>query len=132
MEQMYEQIPVGEYRAPCEVRGLVAKALDEAQAKHGKYFASWHEVYGVLAEEVMEVQTELRILEAAMGHLIHAIHDTDESAISADLYAVCQRAELAASEAVQVAAVVVKALMSKGEWQNRDHPDGRPGTGDAV
>ena len=69
MEQMYEQIPVGEYRAPCEVRGLVSKALDEARGKHGNFFASWHEAYGVLAEEVMEVQMELRVLEAAMDHL---------------------------------------------------------------
>lgn len=115
MEQMYEKIPVGEYRAPCEVRGLVAKALDEAQAKHGKYFASWHEAYGVLSEEVMEVRQELRMIEAAMGDLIHSIHDHDDVGIQEDLSVLFRHAELAACEAIQVAAVCAKAKNQQGE-----------------
>lgn len=104
MEQMREQI-----------RPHVERALAYAREKHGETFASWHEAYGVLSEEVMEVQQELRMLEAAMGDLIHSIHDNDYVGIQEDLSVIFRRAELAACEAIQVAAVCAKAKNQRRE-----------------
>lgn len=104
MEQMRE-----------EIRPLVERALAYAREKHGHDFASWHEAYGVLSEEVMEVRQELRMIEAAMGDLIHSIHDHDEAGMQEDLSVILRHAELAACEAIQVAAVVLKAKGINGK-----------------
>lgn len=104
MEQMREQI-----------RPHVERALAYAREKHGETFASWHEAYGVLSEEVMEVRQELRMIEAAMGDLIQSIHEHDEVDIQLDLSEIFRHAELAACEAIQVAAVCAKAKGSNGE-----------------
>lgn len=103
MEQMREQ-----------VRPLVEKALQDARAKHGRTFASWHEAYGVLSEEVMEVRQELRMLETAMDDLMNSIHGHDDVGIQQDLSVIFRHAELAACEAIQVAAVVAKAKNQNG------------------
>ena len=88
---------------------IVQEELTRARVNHGSTYASMHEAYGVLSEELYEVGIEYREIVAYEGMLISAIHKGDEKLLRSELDTICNRAIKAACELVQVAAVCKKA-----------------------
>ena len=81
----------------------------DAKRVHGEYYASAHEGYGVLMEELHEAAVELRDLDSLIREqLIEDIHENDDQAIIDTLYDVELYARKLACEAIQVAAVARK------------------------
>lgn len=77
---------------------------------HGEVFASLHEAYGVLAEELYEAGIEVKAVNGDAARIVELIHRDDGIGLVSALYAIEQRAILAACEMVQVAAVCAKAM----------------------
>lgn len=48
---------------------VVLERLERADEKHGEAYSSWHEAYGVLAEEVAELFDEIREQDANPHHI---------------------------------------------------------------
>lgn len=89
------------------VTTLVCEETQRAKENHGEKYASLHEGYGVLAEEVWEAGKELQMIEAYKQAVLSAIH-LDNDQIGAWLREVERAAINAACECIQVAAVARK------------------------
>lgn len=91
-----------------EMRGVVDHEVARAMERYGKGYASDHEGYGVMAEEIWEAEKELRDVRKAQNLLLQAIHAGDEEALRNMLEFLQESAILAACECAQVAAVASK------------------------
>lgn len=90
------------------IAALVACEADRARDLHGRTYASHHEGYGVLAEEVQEAEEELSELRDSMQHLLRYIRVSCDPGIRLTLSAIKDSAIRAAAELTQVAAVCQK------------------------
>lgn len=91
------------------VGAAVMTELTDAKRTHGEKYASAHEGYGVLAEELHEAAAELRDLDSLIREqLMNDLHDNDLSGMICDLADVDLLARHLACEAIQVAAVARK------------------------
>lgn len=84
--------------------------LRRIKQEHGEIYASIHEAYGVLAEEMHEAELEYVCAKDFFADLIESIHQGRRTMIDSDLEAIEGYAIKAACELVQVAAVCRKAL----------------------
>lgn len=103
-----------------DITDAMQKELARAQANHGPTYASMHEAYGVLTEEIYEAGIEYREVTAYEGMLLSAIHKGNSKLLRDELTTIHYRALQAACEMVQVAAVCSKALATL------DKPEARP------
>jgi hypothetical protein len=87
---------------------LVSDELDRASKLHGKTFASTHEGFGVIAEELQEVGDELEIVEGYLSTMLTFIRDEDKQRIVDVADCLRDRAVNAAAELIQVAAMCEK------------------------
>jgi hypothetical protein len=92
------------------VNGLVNKELETANSKK-PLFHSPHEAYGVIEEEFSEMADEAQQMGKAFEGFRQAVHKDEE--ITPTLRQMRKRAVLCAAEAIQVAAMCDKAIMSK-------------------
>lgn len=99
----------------CDINAAVDRELERARAEYGQRYASIHEAYGVLMEEMHEAQAEIRDLDDYAAALIGVIHREDRRALFAELDVMGNRAIQAACELVQVAAVCRKAMEGIGD-----------------
>ena len=89
-------------------RALVDKEYKHAAAAYGPTFASHHEGYGVLAEEVLEAETDIRILERDLRCVLTAIRKGEPQELSGHLKRMYRVAINGAAECIQVAAMCKK------------------------
>lgn len=87
---------------------LVSDELDRASNIHGETFASPHEGFGVIAEELQEVGDELEIAEGNLSTMLTFIRDEDKQRIAGMAECLRNRAVNAAAEMIQVAAMCKK------------------------
>lgn len=93
-----------------EVRAVVDTEQARAQVEHGHIYASAHEGYGVLAEELYEAENETVHIEATKHWLMATLHADDPAQMIDVLDELTERATLAACEFIQVAAVAQKMI----------------------
>lgn len=93
-----------------DIKAAAEQELKRAKMEHGAVFASLHEAYGVLAEELFEVGVEVKAVNGYADRIVELIHRDDGIGLVSALYTIKQRAILAACEMVQVAAVCEKAI----------------------
>jgi hypothetical protein len=91
---------------------VMQEELARAQHDHGQTYASMHEAFGVLSEELHEAGIEYRELTAYEGMLIGTIHKGNGKLLLEELSVIHNRALQAACELVQVAAVAQKAIIT--------------------
>jgi hypothetical protein len=95
-----------------ELMKIVTEATDkersEAYAAHGDLH-SHNEGYGVLAEEIDEVQEEIRNMMHYFDRLMRVIRNNLRE-LGSDLGQIRRNAQLAACECIQVAAVAQRFL----------------------
>ena len=104
------------------INNLALLEATNAKQNHGTTYASHHEAYGVLAEEVQEAGEEHKSIQQHMEQLLRFVR-TDYTEGIADCLAVLkQDAIRAAAESVQVAAVCQKWLDMMGGTENVSHP----------
>lgn len=93
-----------------EIREATGKEYVRACSEWGDTFASLHEGYGVIAEEVQEACEEQERVMTTLGDLLHKIRTGSPN----DIENVCERIEryarLMACESVQVAAMARKIV----------------------
>ena len=94
---------------------LVSDEYDRAAKLHGAVFASPHEGYGVLAEEVQEAGDEADLIDAVMRQLLLAIREEKPSSIVDLAECIRDKAVSAAAERVQVAAMCEKMVRTVRE-----------------
>lgn len=87
---------------------LVSDEYDRAAKLHGAVFASPHEGYGVIAEEVQEAGDALELAEAVMRQLLIAIREEKPRAMIDLADYIRDTAVNAAAECIQVAAMCEK------------------------
>ena len=87
---------------------LVSDEYDRAAKLHGAVFASPHEGYGVIAEEMQEAGDALELAEAVMRQLLLAIREEKPKAIIDLADCIRDQAVNAAAESIQVAAMCEK------------------------
>ena len=91
------------------VQAAVMTELADAKRTHGERYASPHEGYGVLMEELHEATIELRDLDSLIREqLMNDLHNNNLAGMICDLSDVELLARNLASEAIQVAAVARK------------------------
>lgn len=90
------------------VREMTEAEMTEAYAEHGDLH-SRNEGYGVLAEEIDEVQEQIRIMMRYFDSMVRVIR-YDLRELKGDLGQIKQSAQLAACECVQVAAVAQRFI----------------------
>ena len=96
------------------ITNLALLEATNAKQNHGTTYASHHEAFGVLAEEVQEAFHELNTVKRNMDYLLRYIHADDVEGIRLAVDAIKAKAILAAAESVQVAAVCQKWLDMMG------------------
>lgn len=89
---------------------MVSDEYDRAAEIHGKVFASAHEGYGVIAEELQEAMTELERAQGVMYQLLKAIHQEKPQSVADFADYIRDQAVNAAAELVQVAAMCEKMV----------------------
>ena len=95
---------------------LVSDEYERAAGIHGLVFASTHEGYGVIAEELQEAVTEAERAQAVMHQLLKAIHREKAQTICDLADYIRDTAVNGAAELIQVAAMCEKmANTVKGE-----------------
>lgn len=87
---------------------LVDTEYERAAQLHGAVFASPHEGYGVIAEELQEAVTEIERAQAVMYQLLKAIHEENAKAILDMADCIRDMVVNAAAESIQVAAMCQK------------------------
>lgn len=101
-----------------ELRDAVSRVLDEEiariKARYGETYASIHEAYGVLSEELHEARHEVKGLRAYIKDLLDDLPDEDPNDLRCDLNEAWWLALNAACEYIQVAAVCRKAMDGLG------------------
>ena len=103
---------------------LARKEKNRADRQYGP-IRSDHEGYGVLAEEIQELQDEVSIFteKYAMECILRAIRDGDHAEMEAGLQVLGQKALHAAAEAIQIAAVCERYMELVTEEANEDGND---------
>lgn len=97
------------------MRYAVAAELTEAGKNHGRVFASMHEGYGVMVEEVNEAWAEQQVVCSATEPMLYTLR-VDDPAMTLDyLDHIEEHATLAACEWVQVAAMARKCKRTMRE-----------------
>lgn len=104
-----------------EVSPIIDREAQRAKDNHGSGYASEHEAYGVLAEEVQEGWEEAELTSAQMADLLCAIRADDRSAIFDKLRRTQRHAMQACCEYIQVAAVCKKAMDWLGGTANAEN-----------
>lgn len=89
---------------------LVSDEYDRAANLHGAVFASPHEGYGVIAEEVQEAGDALEIAESVMKQLLLAIREEKPRSMIDLADYIRDQAVNAAAECIQVAAMCEKMV----------------------
>ena len=89
---------------------LVSDEYDRAAKLHGAVFASPHEGYGVIAEEVLEVQNENANIVSGCHTLLAFIQQEDMQKVMDTADAIRDAAVNAAAECIQVAAMCEKMV----------------------
>ena len=92
------------------VGDLAMREMVWAQHLHGQMYASDHEGYGVLSEEVQEAKEEQMRLDNRMHAMLRHIHQENREKIKGTLLRMEQDAINGACENIQVAAVCRKWL----------------------
>lgn len=104
------------------INNLALLEVTNAKQNHGTTYASHHEAYGVLAEEVQEAFDELDTVKATMAYLLRYVRPGDVEGIRLALNAIKANAVNAAAESAQVAAVCQKWL----DWMGGEKSAGNP------
>lgn len=101
---------------------VIDAELDRAQWEKGKTFASPHEGYAVIKEELDEMSDEaIRMWDILEEVWTSVKNDID---VPGDmLFAMRSAANRAAAEAVQVSAMCEKFLISKYSWRTKNKED---------
>lgn len=94
---------------------LVSDEYDRAAKIHGAVFASSHEGYGVIAEEVQEAGDDVELIESVMYQLLNAIRQENKQAIRDYADYIRDKAVNGAAELVQVAAMCTKLVRTVSE-----------------
>ena len=89
---------------------LVETEYERAAQLHGAVFASPHEGYGVIAEEVQEAGDALEIAESVMKQLLLAIREEKPRSMIDLVDCIRDQAVNAAAECIQVAAMCEKMV----------------------
>ena len=101
-----------------ELRDAVSRVLDEEIARikgcYGETYASIHEAYGVLSEELHEARREVKVLRAYVRDLLEDLPLECAGDLRCDLNEAYWHALNGACELIQVAAVCHKALDGLG------------------
>ena len=90
------------------VTDLVGEETQRAKETHGEKYASLHEGYGVLAEEVQEATEAMDGFEDDLNRLLRFIRKNAQGEVSQILSFTYDDAINAACECIQVAAVARK------------------------
>ena len=110
-----------------ELREAVSRILDEEisriKDRYGETYASIHEAYGVLAEELHEARQEVKGLRAYVKDLLTDLPFEDRDDLRCDLNEAYWHSLNGACELIQVAAVCKKALdtLDQKEADDGDH-----------
>lgn len=91
---------------------LATIEAEHARRTHGPDYASHHEGFGVLAEEVQETADELRTMQRHVEYLLRVVRAGDDNGVRLTLAAIRWVAIAAAAECMQVAAVAEKWISS--------------------
>ncbi len=94
----------------CDVERAVNYELTRIKLNHGEKYHTWHEAYGVLAEELYEVQREKTVMDDLDSGMVCAMHRNDDDTLKLIYDRIAGCAIRAACELIQVAAVCRKAL----------------------
>jgi hypothetical protein len=101
-----------------ELRDAVSRVLNEEIARiknqYGETYASIHEAYGVLAEELHEARNEVKVLRSHVKDLLVDLPFEDRDDLRCDLNEAYWHALNGACELIQVAAVCRKAMDGLG------------------
>lgn len=97
------------------IRYAVDAEQQEAEKNHGRTFASAHEGYGVLAEELQEATDEEENVMTSLGKLLYAIRQDSVENIENVCLRIERCAMLAACEYCQVAAMARKMILTMNE-----------------
>lgn len=92
------------------ITNLALLEATNAKQNHGTTYASHHEAYGILAEEVQEAGEEHKSIQKHMEQLLRFIRTDYTEGVEDCLKVLKQDAIRAAAESVQVAAVCQKWL----------------------
>lgn len=96
-----------------ELKIIVKKAMDEEKQRGIDafgHFASTHEAWGVIEEEIMEVDTEHRAVKSALGSFKEGVRLNSRHITKKTAETILNRSILLACEAVQVGAMAMKYL----------------------
>lgn len=96
------------------------RELERANEKHGPAFASFHEAYAVIHEEVDETLVEVKEIESLLDKLWWSVKVNRTDAFEEYAYRISRRAMNAASEAIQVAAMCRKAINSIDHMEGKE------------
>ena len=89
---------------------LVQEEYSRASEQHGAHHHSPHEAYAVIKEELEEAQHEIAIVEDKLNHdFWKAVRTDDVYGCKVNAEIIQKRAEAAAAEMIQVAAMALKA-----------------------
>lgn len=101
-----------------ELRDAVSRVLDEEiariKSRYGETYASIHEAYGVLSEELHEARHEVKGLRSYVKELLTDLPLEDRDVLLCDLNEAHWHALNGACELIQVAAVCRKAMDGLG------------------
>ena len=95
-----------------EILYAVEAELTSANEKHPP-FASLHEAYAVIKEELEEAEEELVLAKRVLNYAWHSIRCDDVDMALENIDYVRECAEQLAMEACQVAAMCIKAVQSE-------------------
>lgn len=99
---------------------LVDLELGLANKDHGDRFHSLHEGYGVIREELDEAKEERQAVGDAFGDVMYYIRTGQYAELRECLVKMNERAQLAACEYIQVAAMCKKLLASMEVTEHAD------------
>lgn len=96
------------------IDSAITMELDQAHEAHGQKFATPHEGYGVLMEEIWEARLHTTAIDGLVGQLIGLLHsvETHPEAYSKQLGRIKEQAVAAIEELCQVAAMCEKGMQS--------------------
>lgn len=99
---------------------LIRNELDTACEYYGSTFASMHEGAAVLKEEIEEARDELSEVKRFYNLLWDAIKEDDTKRARRNAEEIAARAERLACEAIQVAAMALKFVVTVEEQEAED------------
>ena len=97
----------------CGVEDLIRQELELARKDHGEKFASPHEAYGVIAEELHEAEEEYRMVHEYRQTMLNALRFNSPSLMDDACVNLRRTALLTACELIQVAAMAEKAMITE-------------------